>query len=89
MDKNIIKDELLTFLKKGNPLIAKIVKEKKFPYDTSLVELGLMDSFGVIEVITYLEKKYKISINDDEITKEKFGSFNKMAKLTLSKIKSK
>jgi acyl carrier protein len=47
-----------------------------------------MDSFGVIEVITYLEKKYKISVDDDEITKEKFGSFNKIVNLTFYKIKS-
>ena len=52
MDKDTIKSDLLSFLKKGNPMIAK---QKSFPYDKSLIELGLMDSFGVIEVITYLE----------------------------------
>ena len=85
MDKDTIKSDLLSFLKKGNPMIAK---QKGFPYDKSLIELGLMDSFGVIEVITYLEKKYKISVDDDEITKEKFGSFNKIVNLTFNKIKS-
>ena len=84
MDKDTIKSDLLSFLKKGNPLIAN---QKSFPYNKSLVELGLMDSFGIIEVITYLEKKYKISVNDNEITKEKFGSFNKMVNLTFNKIK--
>ena len=62
MDKDTIKSDLFSFLKKGNPMIAK---QKSFPYDKSLIELGLMDSFGVIEVITYLEKKYKISVDDD------------------------
>ena len=85
MDKDTIKNDLLAFLKKGNPMIAK---QKSFPYDKSLIELGLMDSFGVIEIITYLEKKYKISVDDDEITKEKFGSFNKIVNLTFNKIKS-
>ena len=36
----------------------------------SLLELGYIDSFGVIEIISYFEKKYKISIQDNEITKE-------------------
>jgi len=84
LDKNTIKSDLFSFLKKGNPMIAK---QKSFPYDKSLIELGLMDSFGVIEVITYLEKKYKISVDDNEITKEKFSSFNKMVNLTFNKIK--
>ena len=82
--KNILKD-LLIYLKKGNPILSKM---KKIPLNHSLVELGYLDSFGVIEVITYFEKKYKISINDNEITKEKFGSINKMVSLVFEKIKT-
>ncbi len=82
--KNILED-LLIYLKKGNPVLLKI---KKIPLNQSLVELGYLDSFGVIEVITYFEKKYKISINDNEITKEKFGSINKMVNLVFEKIKT-
>jgi len=79
-----IKNELLSFLKKGNPLINK---EKNLPMNKSLLELGYIDSFGVIEIISYFEKKYKISIQDNEITKEKFGSINKMIALVSEKIK--
>lgn len=86
MNKENIKKDLMNFLKKGNPLIAK---EKKLPLDKSLVEIGLMDSFGVIDTITFLEKKYNISIEDDEISKEKFGSFNKMVNLTYQKMQDK
>jgi|TARA_B100001964_G_scaffold53026_1_gene60051 acyl carrier protein len=83
--KNIL-DNLLIFLKKGNPNLSKL---KKIPLDKSLVELGYLDSFGVIELITYYEKKYKIKINDDEITKKKFGSINKMVNLVFIKLKNK
>ena len=79
-----IKNELLSFLKKGNPLINN---EKNLPMNKSLLELGYIDSFGVIEIISYFEKKYKISIQDNEITKEKFGSINKMIALVSEKIK--
>ena len=82
--KNILED-LLIYLKKGNPILSKM---KKIPLNQSLVELGYLDSFGVIEVITYFEKKYKISIKDNEITKEKFGSINKMVSLVFEKIKT-
>ena len=83
MRTKIILKDLIDYLKKGNPLIRN---RKNIPLDKSLLELGLIDSFGVIEIITYLEKKYKIKINDNEITKGKFGSLNKMSKLVSEKI---
>tara|TARA_Y100000816_G_C26007762_1_gene526757 strand:- start:234 stop:491 length:258 start_codon:yes stop_codon:yes gene_type:complete len=83
MRTKIILKDLIDYLKKGNPLIRN---RKNIPLDKSLLEMGLIDSFGVIEIISYLEKKYKIRINDNEITKEKFGSLNKMSKLVSEKI---
>ena len=83
MITKIILKDLIDYLKKGNPLIRN---RKNIPLDKSLLEMGLIDSFGVIEIISYLEKKYKIRINDNEITKEKFGSLNKMSKLVSEKI---
>lgn len=85
MNNKVIIDDLLNYLKSGNPLLKN---KKKIPLNKSLLELGLIDSFGVIEIISYLEKKYKIQIDDSEITKEKFGSIEKMAKLVLNKIKN-
>ena len=83
MRTKIILKDLIDYLKKGNPLIKN---RKNIPLDKSLLEMGLIDSFGVIEIISYLEKKYKIRINDNEITKEKFGSLNKMSKLVSEKL---
>ena len=74
-EKKKISDELLKYLKMGNPLIANL---KKIPLNESLVELGYLDSFSVIDLVEFLEKSQKVKIHDDEITKEKFGSINKM-----------
>ena len=82
-EKKKISDELLKYLKMGNPLIANL---KKIPLNESLVELGYLDSFGVIDIVEFLEKSQKVKIHDDEITKEKFGSINKMVN-TIYKIK--
>jgi len=78
-----IVDTIIDYLKKGNPMYNDL---QEIPLDQSLVELGYMDSFGVIDMVTFLEGNYSISIKDDEITKEKFGSINKMAKLVEEKI---
>ena len=81
-DKEIERD-LISYLKNGNPVLAKM---QSLPLDKSLVELGYIDSFGVIDLVTYLENKWKVKIENDEITKEKFGSINKMINLVYSKL---
>ena len=81
-EKKKISDELLKYLKMGNPLIANL---KKIPLNESLVELGYLDSFGVIDLVEFLEKSQKVKIHDDEITKEKFGSINKMVNMIYKK----
>lgn len=86
MNHNKVYDQLVSFLKKGNPSLNKI---KDIPNDKSLVELGYMDSFGVIDAVTFIENKWKIKIEDEELTKEKFGSINKMVNLICHKINIK
>ncbi len=81
-EKKKILDELLQYLKIGNPLIANL---KKVPLNESLVELGYLDSFAIIDLVEFLEKSQKIKILDDEITKEQFGSINKMVEMVYKK----
>ena len=58
------------------------------PRDQSLVELGILDSFGIIELVEFLEQRWKISIDDADLTKERMGSINKMARLVIEKHKT-
>ena len=51
------------------------------PRDESLLELGVLDSAGVIEFIVFAETTWGIEISDEDITKERMGSLNKMAAL--------
>jgi acyl carrier protein len=51
------------------------------PRDESLIELGVLDSAGVIEFIHFAETTWGIEISDEDITKERMGSLNKMAAL--------
>lgn len=73
---------IIEYLKQGNPMYSDL---EQIPLDESLVELGLMDSFGVIDIVTFLEKRFQIEIEDSEITKEKFGSIRRMSALVVSK----
>jgi len=83
MTHDEIKLSIVDYLKAGNPVLTKL---ENIPLDQSLVQLGYIDSFGVIDIVTFLEGTYSIEILDEEITIEKFGSINKMVELVLQKL---
>jgi acyl carrier protein len=49
------------------------------PLDESLLEAGILDSFGIVEMLTFIESEFDLTIPDEEMTKEKLGSIHKMA----------
>lgn len=64
-------------------------KASEIPRDESLVEVGIIDSYGVVELVEYMERNWNITIADDEITREKMGSINRMAALIEGKLAHK
>lgn len=54
------------------------------PLEQSLVDLGVLDSYGVVELVCFLEERWNIVIPDSDITREKMGSINKVANLVLN-----
>lgn len=56
-----------------------------FKGDDSLLEKGIVDSSGVLELIGYLEESFKIEIGDDEITPENLDSVTKIAQFVQRK----
>jgi acyl carrier protein len=47
--------------------------------DASLMDEGLMDSTGVLELILFVEETFAISVADDEILPENFDSIARIA----------
>ena len=81
--KDSIEKILLKYFTNNFPDIKKL---KNIPKDKSLVELGYLDSFAVIDMVTFIEKEWNIKIKDYEITKKYMGSINKMVALIKQKI---
>jgi acyl carrier protein len=75
---NEIVDRLIDFVLSSYPTEYSI---ETLPRDDSLVELGVLDSAGVIEMILFMETTWRIHIPDEDITRERMGSLNKMAAL--------
>ena len=44
--------------------------DKKLGDDDSLLEAGIIDSTGILELIGHLEERYGIKVNDDELVPE-------------------
>ncbi len=48
-------------------------------YDDSFLEKGIIDSTGVLEVVSFIEDEFNISVDDEELTPENLDSVNKLA----------
>lgn len=53
--------------------------------DTSFLDSGIIDSTGIMEVISYVEENFEITIEDDEMIPENLDSLNNLEKYILSK----
>lgn len=51
----------------------------EFADDDPLLQRGLIDSTGVLELIAFLESTYSIEFDDDDLVAENFGSISRIA----------
>ena len=54
--------------------------------DDKILEKGILDSPAIIKLILFIEKKYKVIIEEDEMNIDSFSSINQIEKLIKSKI---
>jgi len=54
--------------------------------DTSFLEERIIDSTGILQIISFLEEEFAIKINDDEILPENLDSLNNISAFLNSKL---
>ncbi len=59
----------------------------EFDDDTSFMDAGIIDSTGILELITFIEETFNIEVNDEEILPSNLDSLNKLENFINSKIK--
>lgn len=60
--------------------------DSRMPSDTdSLLETGVLDSTGVLELIEFLEETYGFTVEDQETVPENLGSIAGLTRYVLSK----
>jgi acyl carrier protein len=54
--------------------------------DDSLLDRGIIDSTGVLELVTFLEDKYAMKIQDDELVPQNLDSVNGLVQFVNRKV---
>ncbi len=49
---------------------------------------GILDSLGVLDVVTFIEQDFGVTIDDEELTPEHFHSIHTIADFVVSKVGS-
>ena len=59
--------------------------QSKLQDETSFLDSGIIDSTGILEVITFLEETFEIKVNDDELLPENLDSVNNIVRFIAKK----
>jgi len=61
-------------------------QKKQVGDDQSLLESGIVDSTGILELIGFLEDTYKVKFQDEELIGENFDTLGKLTSFLMTKI---
>ena len=51
----------------------------QYPDDASFLEEGIVDSVGVLELVSFIEDNFKVKVSDQDIVPDNFDSVSKLA----------
>jgi acyl carrier protein len=69
----------------GDHLVLRHVSDT-ISADDSLLDSGLLDSAGLFELVSFLEDRFGIVIDDDELVPDNFETINAIAALVRPKV---
>lgn len=76
-----IKTRIQRFIMQTFPL----ARQRRLSDDDSLLQNGIVDSLGVLEIVGFLEKEFHVSILDEELLPENFESVQTLTTFVLRK----
>jgi acyl carrier protein len=79
----VFKDELRQFVT-DNFMFGKPCEG--FADDDSFLERGIIDSTAVMELVAFLEERYRIKLQDRDLIPDNFDSINKLAHFVASRL---
>lgn len=76
--------ELINFINE-NFILGRSGSNFNLEPDQSLLDSGIIDSTGVMELVTFIEEQYSVKIEVDELIPENLDSVNNIIKLLNTK----
>lgn len=59
---------------------------EKLSNDDSFLENGIIDSTGVLELVTFVEQEFPVTIDDDELIPDNLDSINNLVRFIETKL---
>ncbi len=84
MTQDQIREEIRQFVRKNFVFDTRRVLDDK----ESLLGSGVIDSTGILELISYLEEHFAVKFEDAELTGENFDSVEKITSFVSGKLTS-
>jgi len=72
---------ILAFLRDRFPF----ARQRSVTRNDSLLESGIVDSLGVLELVEFLERTFGISITEEDLVPKNFDSVGRMVDLVVQK----
>ena len=76
-----IRDQVRSFIHARFPR----VRDRRLTDEASLLESGVVDSLGILDIVIHLEETYGFTVLDDELQPQNFDSIDALTEFTCSK----
>lgn len=70
-----IAEIMISFIKDTFPYVL----DKPVDVRSRLFDEGIIDSFGILEVISYIEKRFEIRVHDEDVVEDNFATIENIA----------
>ena len=81
MTENHLKDRIRNFVLEKFPLARK----RGIAFQDDLLESGILDSLGILELVGFVEQNFGIVLSDDELVPENFQTIERLTVFICSK----
>lgn len=81
MSAQEIQERLLDFITSNF-----VVERQAVDVNKSMIDTGIIDSFGLIEISAYLKRTHGISVEEHDMVRENFGSITRIVDFVQRKL---
>jgi acyl carrier protein len=81
MEKELVESSFRTFITAHFPA----TKRRSLRNNDSLLESGIIDSLGILDLVSFIESEFDVAVSDDDLTPDNFQTIDRMAEFVRMK----